>query len=138
MTLNRRRAVTVIASGLALAGCATASGPGEPRVLINLADTDDTALLGSAADVARRVTVPVRINSQGPFDFVVDSGANRTVVSSELADILSLPPAGQAQIHGIAGVEPSETALINLLEVGRVPTRRLRALPWRRPVAKSR
>ena len=34
-------------------------------------------------------TVPVMINGQGPFDFVVDTGADRTVISEELAKQLN-------------------------------------------------
>ncbi|WP_374656930.1 retroviral-like aspartic protease family protein [Phenylobacterium sp.] len=129
--LNRRSAITVIGAGLA-AGCATTIERLAPPVLVNLADqappaADDTAQLGSAADSARRMTAPVHINGHGPFDFVIDTGANRTVVSRELATALAMPAAGKAQIHGIAGVEPSETVLIGRLDVGRVTSARLRA-----------
>jgi predicted aspartyl protease len=88
---------------------------------------EDTAALSSDADVAQRMTAPVHINGQGPFNFVVDTGANRTVISRELAQALALPQAGRAQIHGIAGIEPSETVTIGRLDIGRVTSRRLRA-----------
>lgn len=130
VTWTRRRAVTVIGASLATAGCAATASHVGPPILINLADqapTEDTAALGSASDVASRMTAPVFINGQGPFDFVVDTGANRTVISRELSQQLRLPSAGKAQIHGIAGVEPSETAIIDRLDVGKVSSRRLRA-----------
>ena len=108
--LNRRSAITVIGAGLA-AGCATTIERLAPPVLVNLADqappaADDTAQLGSAADSARRMTAPVHINGQGPFDFVIDTGANRTVVSRELATALAMPAAGKAQMVRVeVGVE---------------------------------
>ena len=125
---NRRRAATVIASGLALGGCAATSRAGTP-ILVNLADPApaDTAQLVAASDIADRLTAPVMINEQGPYNFVVDTGANRTVVSTELAQALALPSAGRAQIHGIAGVEPAPTAFVARLDIGRVTSRRLRA-----------
>lgn len=129
---NRRQATTVIGSSLLVGACATAAQIKATPILVNLAgpapgSPDDTAHLGAAADIAQRVTGPVLINGQGPFEFVVDTGANRSVISRELATSLNLPSAGRAQIHGIAGVEASETAVIDSLAVGRVVTRRLKA-----------
>lgn len=129
------------AVGLASAGLsACAGGPPKPAsILVNLADTqvlpaplaqaggDGGAQLGTGADLSGRITVPVRINGQGPFDFVVDTGANRTVLSTELAAALRLPSAGAASIHGIVGVEPAQTVMVDLLEVDAVRSRRLRA-----------
>ncbi|MBA4014094.1 MAG: hypothetical protein C0481_19705 [Phenylobacterium sp.] len=118
---------------LALSGCATPLQ--SPPVMINMAGAapppgaggDDGAALTTDADMAGRVTAPVRINGQGPFDFVVDTGANRTVITRELAAKLGLPDAGPADVHGVAGVEPSNTVTIDLLEVDAVATRAIRA-----------
>ena len=87
----------------------------------------DGALVATGADDAGRITVPVRVNGQGPFRFVVDTGANRTVISSELAAALALPAGGAADIHGIVGVEPAQTALIDRLDVDAVSARAIRA-----------
>ena len=54
------------------------------------------------SDRYNRMTLPVRLGGQGPFGFVVDTGAERTVVSRELAERLGLPSAGQARVIGIA------------------------------------
>lgn len=118
-----RRTLGLGLAGLA-AGCATRA-----PVLVNLAlqlRPDDGARLASGADLSGRMTAPVRLNGQGPFDFVVDTGANRTVLSSELAQQLGLPSGGPASVHGIAGVEPSETALVDVLQIDAVASRRLR------------
>ena len=41
-----------------------------------------------------RMTVPVRLSGAGPYRFLVDTGADRTAVSRELADRLKLKSAG--------------------------------------------
>lgn len=127
---NRRQAVMAMGAGVLLPGVATARPPREPRVLVNLADmqhTDPTLEQVTAdRDKAHRVTAPVMINGKGPFEFVVDTGANRTVVSTELAAELALPAAGTAEVHGIAGIEPSAMALVERLAVGRIETPRLK------------
>lgn len=132
--LSRRQAAAAIGSGLILAGCATASPSRMPKVLVNLTDLappdPETAQapepLATARDRAQRVTAPVTINGKGPFEFVVDTGANRTVLATELAEQLALPTAGRAEIHGIAGIEQSPMALVDSLDVGRVGSKRLR------------
>jgi predicted aspartyl protease len=106
-------------------------------VLVNLADLEpspapgapasDEAELATGADAAARVTAPVLINGKGPFEFVVDTGANHSVLASEVAAPLGLPSAGRAGVHGIAGVEPTETAFVRSLTIGTLTSRRLRA-----------
>jgi hypothetical protein len=110
-----------------LGACAS---PAERRLIsINLTDTgpvkppaapDGAALLETAFDKAKRMTVPVYLNGKGPFGFVVDTGANRTVVSTETAAACGLPDAGQAEVHGIAGAEPANLAAVRKLAVGSV------------------
>src|SRR4051794_525295 len=41
-----------------------------------------------------RMTVPVRLSGAGPYRFLVDTGADRTAVSREIADHLNLKSAG--------------------------------------------
>lgn len=52
-------------------------------------------------DRTDRMTLPVSIAGQGPFGFIVDTGAERTVVSQELAQRLGLRSAGQARVVGL-------------------------------------
>lgn len=52
-------------------------------------------------DRSDRMTLPVSIAGQGPFGFIVDTGAERTVVSRELAGRLGLRSAGQARVVGL-------------------------------------
>jgi predicted aspartyl protease len=121
-------------AGAVVSGCVAGRVPAT-SILINLADMppaappggDAGARLDTGADFSGRVTVAVKVNGQGPFNFVVDTGANRTVLSAELAQMLKLPDAGMAAIHGIAGVEPAPTALVRRLEVGAVASLQIRA-----------
>ncbi len=64
-------------------------------------------------DGARRMLVEVRIGGQGPYGFIVDTGAERTVVSRELAAHLQLAGAGRARVVGIA-----EAVTTDLYHVG--------------------
>jgi len=103
-------------------------------VSINLLDTtpekavtppSPTAQLETAFDEAKRMVVPVFINGRGPFGFVVDTGANHSVVASELVGVCSLPSAGRAEVHGIAGAEPANMAAVARLAVGQVTSSNL-------------
>lgn len=63
-------------------------------------------------DQSRRLTVPVTIMGQGPFDFMVDTGAQATVLSTALADQLGLIERQSATLVGMASTRAVETAFI--------------------------
>ena len=71
-------------------------------------------------DEAHRMRVPVRVQGRGPFPFMVDTGADRSVVSAELAAALGLRTDGQARVNGIAGAKVTSTARVDRLDVGGV------------------
>lgn len=129
---SRRQITAGFAGVVGLAACAPITPP-RAQLLVNLAslqpatDEGDTAQVASAADLALRMTVPVRVNGVGPFQFVVDTGANHSVLATELAQELGLPQSGSAQVHGIAGGEAAQTVIVGRLEVGAVAARRLKA-----------
>ena len=79
-------------------------------------------------DPAQRLTVGVLVNAQGPYPFIVDTGANSSMISSELANAIGLVRGGVVQLHGIAGVGPADSAVVESLQVGR---------RWRRNVTLS-
>jgi hypothetical protein len=112
-------ALSALAAGLAvrraLAQPGAPSLPGPPA-----APPDAGAYLETAFDQARRLTVPVRLNGRGPFAFVVDTGANRSVVAEDVAAQCGLPKAGVAPVHGIVSVEPAPLAKVSRLRVGEV------------------
>jgi predicted aspartyl protease len=94
---------------------ALTASPVLARSLPDLPQTDKTAPLG----YVRRLTVQVRINDLGPYAFLIDTGANASVISSELAALLSLPAGSPVNLHGIAGVETVETVTAASVAVGR-------------------
>lgn len=128
-TWTRRGAALALAT---LAPAACAAPPRRPLVSINFAASDrprvrdeDGAVLESALDKARRMAVPVFIDERGPFEFVVDTGANRSVVAADLAAELGLRPAGAVAVHSIAGVESTAQVEVASLRVDRVVSRGL-------------
>jgi predicted aspartyl protease len=125
--------MSIALAGLTLSGCATlGAAPITVNAALQGAPGEDTQA-PSGLDGYERLTVPVMINGEGPFDFVIDTGANRTVVSQEIAARLQLPRLGAANIHGVAGVDPAETVRVNLLQVGGVSASALAVVSLPRP-----
>ena len=77
-----------------------------------------TTTVKAAEDHFERMTVPVMLNGQGPFPFVVDTGSNRTVISDTLAQHLSLPAGGIIQVSSATGIDSTPSAYISRLAVG--------------------
>jgi predicted aspartyl protease len=69
-------------------------------------------------DPGRRLTLAVRINGQGPFDFLVDTGSERTVISRELAATLSLRPGPTVRLHETTGTDDVGAVMVDRLEIG--------------------
>jgi predicted aspartyl protease len=63
-----------------------------------------------------RITVQVRLGGTGPYRFLVDTGADRSAVSSALVSRLALPQSGSAQLHSTAGVSTVTTARVPSVE----------------------
>lgn len=64
-----------------------------------------------------RMTVPVRIGGAGPFRFLIDTGADRTAISRELAGALRLPPGHSARLHSVTGQTSVDTVMIGRLDI---------------------
>lgn len=71
-----------------------------------------------ARAIDTRLAVPVWIDGQGPFRFIVDSGADRSVIGSALAVRLALPPGPPALLHGMAGASTVTTVRLDRLKLG--------------------
>lgn len=52
-----------------------------------------------------RIAAPVMINGQGPFRMILDTGANQSVITTRVADVLGLPlvPDTKVLLHGVTG-----------------------------------
>jgi hypothetical protein len=75
--------------------------------------------LKTIVDIYKRMTGPVRIQGTGPYPFVVDTGANQSVVSAEIADKLGLKVGDPQPLNGVAGVEMTPTVTATLQFGGR-------------------
>ena len=106
-----------------------ASNSGQVAVSLPTSLPDVGLVTPMTVDQTTRLMLPVRINGAGPFPFIVDTGAERTVLSREVAQQLNLPVVGRARVVGMAEavetnlVAPGDLGLEHLtLETGDVPT----------------
>ena len=81
------------------------------------ASTVDIVAIGT--DRHDRMTVPVRIGASGPYNFLIDTGAQNTVLSKALAAQLLLVSTRKARLVGIAGTEIVDTVDIDEIGLGR-------------------
>ncbi len=81
--------------------------------------TDTAETIGYAADPWARMTVAVNIGRSGPFQFIVDTGAERTVISRELALTLGLTSGGDVTLASVAQVTRVPSVIIPELDLGR-------------------
>jgi aspartyl protease len=126
--LSRRRLAAFLGLAIAAPSSATAgsaivnrqarasrirpSGIGSDSVYLPPAD------LKASMDLFRRMTAQVTINGKGPFRFVVDTGANQSVVSTEIAAEIGLPVGEPGPLHGVAGVQIVQTTTADTIRVG--------------------
>ena len=98
------------------------SGQGEAqeaateRRPVSPAEFDENLAIGgeevAARKVSSRMTTEVYVNGQGPYKFVVDSGADTSVIGESIAARLGLPDAGRVLLHSI-----TESTVVDRVEV---------------------
>ncbi len=74
---------------------------------------------------AARLTVPVQIGTGGPYAFIIDTGAERTVVSRELATALGLAPGPPVRMTAMTGASIVKTVIIPALTLSPLGGRRI-------------
>lgn len=83
---------------------------------------DETLAIGGEELEARklrsRLTVEVGVNDTGPYRFVVDSGADTSVIGERLAKALQLPAAGSALLNGVTESRRVDRVLVSSLRLG--------------------
>jgi predicted aspartyl protease len=107
--------------GAAVGACLQA--PDAPPVV----EAEDSASGPALAGRDRRMVAPVLVNGEGPFRFIVDTGANRSVLSDRLAQQLDLAPVGEGQVNSVYGVATAPLAQVETLSYGdlALPTSRM-------------
>jgi predicted aspartyl protease len=90
----------------------------------DIAATEDELVPGFAQefkiDRSDRMTVPVSINGSEPYPFIVDTGAERTVIASQLARKLQLDPGPQLKLATITGPSMTESWMIENLTMNSI------------------
>lgn len=74
-------------------------------------------VLVKLGELDKRLTVPVAVGNRGPYNFIIDTGAERTVVSRELASILRLDPAKPVTLTSMTGRSLVDTVLVPDLSI---------------------
>ncbi len=121
------------AAGL-LAGASVASpldddrpptGTRLPPITINYGRDDALYAAPTRLDRIGRIMAPVMVNGQGPFRFIVDTGASRTVISPRLVERLGLSASTEQPltIHGVTGAGSVPSVKIDELRAGDIVLR---------------
>lgn len=92
------------------------NNPAEPVAESSAVPTAEE--LHAFAESDTRMTLPVRIGDSGPYDFIVDTGSERSVISRELANALGLLPGRNVRISAIASRATAATVIIPSIAVG--------------------
>ncbi|RYD55706.1 MAG: hypothetical protein EOP60_05900 [Sphingomonadales bacterium] len=71
----------------------------------------------SLGQLDKRLTVPVQVGAKGPYNFIIDTGAERTVVSRELAGSLRLIAGKPVQLTSMTGVSTVGTVVVPDLSI---------------------
>ncbi len=71
-------------------------------------------------DRTDRMTVPVRINGSKPYAFIVDTGAERTVIANDLAKTLALESGPKLSLATITGKTTADSYVIENLSMNTV------------------
>lgn len=130
MSLNRRQTALSLmalgASGIPLAAA---------RAEMTEAVPDDSMQLAAGESRNEHMMAPVMINGQGPYNFVLDTGANTSCVSHTLAQELSLSPGPPTRVHTVVGVRERPSVMIDELMIGKRSRKKVHApaLPLRGP-----
>jgi predicted aspartyl protease len=106
--------------GFSVAANAT-SGTAIPTEIPIVADSDQASYaISTRRDRIGRIIAPVMINGRGPFRFMLDTGANRTVLAESMLARLELPLDNETRISvlGVSGAIVVATAHIDRLDAG--------------------
>jgi hypothetical protein len=78
--------------------------------------------ISAVMDIYKRMTTSVKVAGTGPYQFVADTGANQSVISTEVAASLGLLMGPAQALNGVAGVQLTPTTQASV-EIGPRPKR---------------
>lgn len=85
----------------------------------------DTTRINAVTDAASHLMVDVHINGHGPYHFVVDTGADRTILANEVAVELGLSRGEQVMLKGVVRAVLTETVSIQTMTFGSITKKHL-------------
>lgn len=115
--MDHLRALVLTLSFAALATEGAAQCLSAPALEEISAPAGEPAVAGATrSDRFGRVVAPVTVNGEGPFRFIVDTGANRSVVSQALSERLGLPIVGEGVVHSVQGQTLAPLASVGAMQ----------------------
>ena len=119
MTLVRLVAAALLLPALPAAAQPRLPSPYEVTTGLEADTAENGDAVGLRPDEMERMTVPVVLSGSGPFQFLVDTGSNKTVVSRQLAQRLKLSAGPPARLHSMTGISVVPTATVPSLSLSR-------------------
>ncbi|ESQ85378.1 hypothetical protein ABAC460_23770 [Asticcacaulis sp. AC460] len=98
-----------------MAGAQVVTAQGAQQVV---PDKEAGVRLAARPDAADRLTVEVMINGRGPYRFVVDTAAERSILTEDIAAELDLPRGPSVMVSGMAKRVPAATVPVKELSFG--------------------
>ena len=100
--------------------------PVEPETEAYIADVlpekflnPDSDQIAIAKDRVERMTVSVSIADGGPYEFIIDTASQRTILSKEIAGALALDLEDEVRIVALAGTTNVQTVYVPSLTLGK-------------------
>lgn len=87
---------------------------GQPEAIDGTSEATDVRF---KKDAYQRMTVPVHVAGFGPYRFLVDTGADRSAISVDLARYLGLRDGARAMLHTVAGQSEVATAKVPVFDL---------------------
>lgn len=78
----------------------------------------DTEIIQGRIQRNDRMTIPVHIEGQGPYEFMIDTGSQRSIIASSVATQLALKPSRQLRIVDLTGPKLVETVEADQIGIG--------------------
>jgi predicted aspartyl protease len=110
---SRRRFVGCGVASLALA-------PAIAKAQSIVPTTPEAQKIAAATDAANHLTIDVTIGGKGPYHFVVDTGADRTVIAEDIAAELGLTRGPLVNVEGAVRTLPAQTVTLSDISFGAV------------------
>ncbi|MDT7534099.1 aspartyl protease family protein [Sphingobium sp. SA2] len=70
------------------------------------------AVVRTGPSLDARVTIPIHIDGKGPWNFIIDTGSQRTVIARDLAERLALPARTNVTIISMTGRSEATTVAV--------------------------